>query len=82
VKEVVIRRPREMCCGGLVDGVLPLFILMDAIRSHEIGKDIIPMIMIAAPIIVGMAAVTGPPLLIIEGMRRLKPAEVLYKVVP
>jgi hypothetical protein len=31
---------------------------------------------------VGAAAVTGPPLLIIEGIRRLKPAKVLYDVVP
>ena len=40
------------------------------------------MIILLLPIGIGMAAVTGPPLLVIEGVRRLKPTKVLYKVVP
>jgi hypothetical protein len=50
--------------------------------KSEIDKKAIPLIIIVSPVFVGMAAVTGPPLLLIEGIRRLKPAKVLYKVVP
>lgn len=82
VKEVVIRCPREICCDFLASGVLPLFLLLSSIGSPEIDKEAIPIIIIATPVIVGAAAVTGPPLLIIEGIRRLKPAKVLYRVVP
>jgi hypothetical protein len=82
VKEVVIRRPRGACCDALASGVLPLILLVSSIGSPEIDKEVIPLIIIASPIILGMAAVTGPPLLVIEGLRRLKPTEVLYRVVP
>jgi hypothetical protein len=82
VKEVVIRRPREICCEALAVGILPLMFLLEAIGSRGLDKEVIPVVIIASPIIVGMAAVTGPPLLVIEGIRRLKPAQILYRVVP
>jgi hypothetical protein len=75
-------QPRDVCCEPLAVGVLPLVLLGLGIRNHDVPKDAIPMIIIASPVIVGMAAVTGPPLLIIEGIRRLKPAKILYRVVP
>ena len=82
VKEVVIRRPRTVCCGALGLGVLPLALVVGGIGDPDFPKSALPAIIIFSPAIVGMAAVTGPPLLIIEGIRRLKPAKVLYKVVP
>jgi hypothetical protein len=82
VKEVVIRRPRKFCCESFALGLFPLVLLGEGILNRDIPKDAIPIIIIASPVIVGMAAVTGPPVLIIEGIRRLKPAKVLYKVVP
>jgi hypothetical protein len=82
VKEVVIRRPRPDCCEALAVGVFPLAILIGSIGNREIAKEDIALIAAVSPVIVGAAAVTGPPFLIIEGFRRLKPAEVLYKVGP
>jgi hypothetical protein len=86
VTEVVIRRQREICCGRLAVGIVPLLFVLSSIGSAEVYEDdkkvVIPMIIILSPVFVGMAAVTGPPLLIIEGIRRLKPAKILYRVVP
>ena len=82
VKEVVIREEREICCDALVLGILPLVALVDGIRNHHLAKDTFPLIIIYAPLSVAAAAVTGPPLLAIEGIRRLKPSKLLYKVVP
>ena len=81
VKEVVIRRPRTECCGLLLAGVWPLWLVVESIGDPGFPKAI-PVIIAFSPVIVGAAAVTGPPLLIIEGIRRLKPAKVLYDVVP
>lgn len=82
VKEVVIRQPRKFCCESAGLFLLPLDLLVEGILNRDIPKDAIPIIIIASPVIVGMAAVTGPPVFIIEGIRRLKPAKVLYQVVP
>jgi hypothetical protein len=82
VKEVVIRRPRLDCCEALAVGVLPLAIMIESIGHREIAKEDIALIVALSPVIVGAAVVTGPPLLIIKGIRRLKPAKVLYKVLP
>jgi hypothetical protein len=82
VKEVVIRRPRTWCCEPLQSGVLLLLLVVGSIGDHDFSKDEIPVFIALSPVIVGAAAVTGPPLLIIEGIRRLKPAKVLYDVVP
>jgi hypothetical protein len=82
VKEVVIRQPRGTCCEPLAVGVLPFLLLVEAIAKHEVPKDSLPFLIIISPVIVGAAAVTGPPLLVIEGIRRLMPAEVAYSVVP
>lgn len=82
VKEIVIRSRRDACCESLALGVLPLVLLAQGIRNHDLPKDTLPFIIVVSPEIVGMAAVTGPPLLIIDGIRRLKPAKVLYKVIP
>jgi|SRR5579863_6566469 hypothetical protein len=82
VKEVVIRRPRGICCDTLAWGVLPFFLLVGGIRDHDIPKDSLPYLIIFSPVILGAAAVTSPPLLVIEGIRRLIPAEVAYRVVP
>jgi hypothetical protein len=82
VKEVVIRRPRNFCCESVGLFLLPMALLVEGIQNHDIPMKTLPIIVIGSPVIVGMAAVTGPPVLIIEGIRRLKPAKVLYKVVP
>jgi hypothetical protein len=82
VKEVVIRRHCDACCDVLVLGFAPLGGLVEGTVQHDIPKDEIPIFVIDSPAIIGMAAVTGPPLLIIEGLRRLKPAKILHKVVP
>jgi hypothetical protein len=82
VKEVVIRRPRGTCCDSLAVGVLPFLLLVEGIAKHDIPKDSLSFVIIISPVIVGAAAVTGPPLLVIEGVRRLIPAEVAYRVVP
>ncbi len=82
VKEVVIRRPRPFCCELLLAGVWPLWLVLDSIGDHALPIAAIPVIVALSPVIVGAAAVTGPPWLVIEGIRRLKPAKVLYKVVP
>ncbi len=82
VKEVVIRRRREACCEPLLTGALPLILLVGGIADHSLPRDTLPLIIAVSPVVVGMAAVTGAPLLIIEGIRRLKPAKVLYRVVP
>jgi hypothetical protein len=79
VKEVVIRRRRNACCEPLVLGIIPLVLFVERIRKHDLS---LPMIISVSPFIVGMAAVTGPPLLVVEGVRGLKPAKVLYKVAP
>jgi hypothetical protein len=82
VKEVVIRRHREAGCGSLALGLLPFLLLVDGIRNQDIEKGALPAIVIFISVIVGMAAVTGPPCLLITGIRNLKPAQLLYKVVP
>jgi hypothetical protein len=82
VKEVVIRRPRGSCCDALAWGVVPFFLFVGGIADHDIPKDSLPYLIIFSPVIVAAAAVTGPPLLVIEGIRRLIPAEVAYRVVP
>jgi hypothetical protein len=82
VKEVAIRRPRPDCCEALAVGVLPLAILIGSIGNREIAKEDIALIVALSPVIVGAAAVTGPPWLVMEGIRRLKPTKVLYDVVP
>jgi hypothetical protein len=82
VREVVIRRPRGTCCDSLALGVVDFVFLVKAIVQHKLQKDSLPFLIMVAPVIVGAAAVTGPPWLIIEGFRRLIPAEVAYRVVP
>ncbi|HUA21619.1 MAG TPA: hypothetical protein VMB25_22900 [Bryobacteraceae bacterium] len=82
VKEVVIREWRSECCDPLVLGVLPLLVLLHGAFHHNIPKDTLPYLPLTAPLALGIAGVTGPPLLVIEGARRLKPAKVLYRVVP
>jgi hypothetical protein len=77
----VIRRPRQFCCELLLAGVWPLWLVLDSIGDPAFPKAI-PVIIAFSPVIVGAAAVTGPPWLVIEGIRRLKPAKVLYDVVP
>jgi hypothetical protein len=82
VREVVIRRPRTVCCEPLAIGIAPLVLVAQAIGGPDFLKSAIPAIGFFSPVILGMAAVTGPPLFIIEGIRRLKPAQILYRVVP
>jgi hypothetical protein len=82
VKEVVIRQQRGVCCEALAIGTLPLVWMVEAIAHNQLSKETLPIILIASPVVVGMAAVTGPPLLVIEGIRRLIPTKVLYRVVP
>jgi hypothetical protein len=82
VKEVVIRRKRTFFCEPLAIAVLPLLWVVEGIGERDFPKSAIPVIVLLSPVIVGLAAVTGPPLFIIEGIRRLKPAQILYRVVP
>jgi hypothetical protein len=82
VKEVVIRARRDLCCGSLGLAIVPFFYLVETIQGH-VSPDIDrKAVLIGAPLIIGVAAVTAPPLLAIEGLRRLKPAKVLYRVIP
>jgi hypothetical protein len=82
VKEIMIRRKRTFFGEPLAIGVLPLLWVVEGIGDPNFPKSAIPVVVLLSPVIVGMAAVTGPPLLIIEGIRRLKPAPVLYRVIP
>ena len=82
VKEVVIRRPRQVCCEELLAGIFPLALVLSSIGSSDFPKSAIPIIIIGSPFILGAAAVTAPPFFLIEGIRRLKPAEIMYRVVP
>ena len=81
IKEVVIRQQRQVCCDALVAGVLPLALVFGGMGDAP-SPESIPLIIVWAPLAIGMAAVTGPPLLIIEGIRRLKPTKLLYRVIP
>jgi hypothetical protein len=74
VKAVVIRQPRGSCCDALAWGVAPLVM---GIARHDIL-----FLVIFSPVIVPAAAITGPPLLVIEGIRRLMPDPIAYRVVP
>jgi hypothetical protein len=72
-----------MLCGlGAGVRAAPLGLMLEGMAQRDIPKDEIPIFVIDSPAIIGMAAVTGPPLLIIEGIRKLKPAKILYKVIP
>jgi hypothetical protein len=82
VKEIMIRRKRTFFCEPLAIGVMWLVWGVQAIGERDLPKSDLSAILLFSPVIVGMAAVTGPPLLIIEGIRRLKPAQVLYRVIP
>jgi hypothetical protein len=80
VKEVVIRQPRGTCCESLALGVItPFLLLMGRIVDHDNPT---PYLVIFSPVILGAGAVTGPALLIVEGIRWLMPGEVAYRVVP
>jgi hypothetical protein len=56
--------------------------MIGGIEAHSIDKGAIPGIIIASPVILGAAAITGPPVLLIEGIRRLKPSQTVYRVIP
>ena len=82
VKEVVIRRHRSTCCEPLYAGLVPLALLVDGLRNDDIDPAALPFAIILSPIAVGIAAVTGPPLLAIEGIRHLVPARIACRVIP
>lgn len=78
VKEVVIREIRKPCCEPLMWGMAPLFMLVGDIPDGSVPK----WTLIFLPVAVGMAAVTATPVLAIEGVRKIKPAKLIYRVVP
>jgi len=83
VKELVIRSPRPDCCQPLWTGVgLLLFDLAGIAESPSVPS--IAEGILFLPVGLAAAAVTGPPLLVIESARRLfmKPTKLLYNVVP
>jgi hypothetical protein len=84
VREVVVREVRQDCCEALQLGAEIGVVLVAGLFVHpkETWQTVGPLILIFLPISVVSTAVTGPPLLVVEGVRHLKPAGILYRVVP
>jgi hypothetical protein len=77
VREVTVRAVRSTCCDVLWLGAEGVALGVGEMAGGEAAFGF-AITLISAPI----AAVTLPPALAIEGIRRLKPAKVLYKVSP
>jgi hypothetical protein len=84
VREIVIRRERSACCRKLYYGLMigGLF-AVQTVDQHQ-GTNASSSVASAPPWVIGLGLglVTLPAFLVIEGVRHLKPAPVLYRIVP
>jgi hypothetical protein len=76
VKEITVRVPRERCCDVLWLGVAGVAFGVLSVPDDAVAG--IAITLISLPV----AAVLTPPALIIEGVYRLLPGKLVYKVVP
>jgi hypothetical protein len=84
VREIVVRRERAVCCQKLYYGLIAggLFAI-EAVDQRQ-GTSVSSSIATAPPWVIGLVVglTTRPAVLVIEGVRRLKPAPVLYRIMP